>query len=153
MGELIIVSIIGDIVVAPLVFLVWTISSIISLKKQSQYQETELEAMQERIVRLQSTLRCLENAGRAPAETRPSEPAAVSQSYHPARADIFSSESYVVPTFTAQSAACPPGVDLADGQENSGLLSGRPDTYRGCLSSALAVDALYRAFYRDPCLF
>lgn len=131
MGELIIVSIIGGVVVAPLVFLVWTISSIYSLKKQTQYHETELEAMQERIVRLQSALRRQESAGRATAETRPPHPDAASQPYRPAREEVTSSGGYGMQTGTSpgqtvaaahlpSAEAYPPSADLS---ASAGLIS------------------------------
>lgn len=138
MGELIFLSIIGGIVFAPLVFLVWTISSISRLKKQAQYQETELEAMQERVTRLQSALRRLETTDRAPAAAHPPGHADVSQPYRPAREEIVRSDVSGMPTVATPSqtavaghlpsaAAYPPSSDLA---ASAGLVSA-PDADAG----------------------
>lgn len=62
MGELIFIAIVGGIVVLPLFFLVWTIFSITRLQKKVFAQETDIESLQERLTRLQSAQRRLENA-------------------------------------------------------------------------------------------
>ncbi|MBU1109940.1 MAG: DUF2339 domain-containing protein [Candidatus Riflebacteria bacterium] len=81
MGELFFVIIVGTIVIGPIWFLIWAISSISSFGKKLREQAETIETLQERLARLQSGLWRLEKSGGAVASGSPTVQA---QSVQPA---------------------------------------------------------------------
>ena len=79
MGELFVFGIVGTILVGPILFIVWAISSISGLHKKMREQTEEIEALQERLTRLQTGLWRLEKTGKPVVAATPiAEPVAES---------------------------------------------------------------------------